>query len=104
MAWDISDIAVGDEVTVTVTILKLLDEGRASVSIPYYGFPHSVRAPKRVKAGDKLDLTGTVMRIDVEDRKITVDLPARITIGIEAVTGWEPAPHRDQTPPRDIPD
>lgn len=104
MAWDISDIAPGDEVTVTVTVIKLMDDGRASVSIPYYGFPHSVRPPRKVKPGGKLDLAGTVIRVDEEDRKVTVDLPGRVTIGIEAVTGWEPAPHRDQTPPRDIPD
>ncbi|MER9862303.1 hypothetical protein [Mesorhizobium sp. M0185] len=47
MAWEIADINIGDEVAITVTVLKLLDDGRASVSIPSYGFPHSIPAPKK---------------------------------------------------------
>ncbi|WP_376705517.1 hypothetical protein RQ479_13865 [Mesorhizobium sp. ISC25] len=47
MAWKIEDINVGEEVAIAVTVLKLLDDGRASVSIPSYGFPHSIPAPRR---------------------------------------------------------
>ncbi|MER8374470.1 hypothetical protein [Mesorhizobium sp. M0488] len=77
MAWEISDINIGDEVAVTVTVLKLLDDGRASVSIPSCGFPYSIPVPKKAKPGDKLQLTGEVTRVDEDHRIVTVKAGGR---------------------------
>ncbi|MER8909006.1 hypothetical protein NKH99_15195 [Mesorhizobium sp. M0854] len=90
MAWEIADINIGDEVAITVTVLKLLDDGRASVSIPSYGFPHSVPAPKRSKPGDELQLTGEVTRVDEENRKVTVKAGGLITVDADTITDWTP--------------
>lgn len=104
MAWTISDIDVGDEVTITVTLLKVL-EGRASVSIPYYAFPHSIPAPKKAKPGQKIDLVGEVSRVDMEDGLVTVKgLPGTVTLDVAAITGWSASPHREGIELRDQPD
>ncbi|MER8380679.1 hypothetical protein [Mesorhizobium sp. M1399] len=96
MAWDITDITIGDEVTITVTIVKLLDDGRVSVDIPYYGFPHSIPAPKKAKAGQHIDLVGEVTRVDEDDRLVTVKgLPGLVTVDVAAITGWTPSPARN---------
>jgi hypothetical protein len=71
-------INIGDEVTINATILRLYDNnGRASVSIPTSDFPYSIDAPKKAKPGDKLPLTGLVMRIDDQDRKSNRQAQAR---------------------------
>ncbi|RUV47490.1 MULTISPECIES: hypothetical protein [unclassified Mesorhizobium] len=106
MAWDISDITIGDEVTITATILKLLDyDGRASISIPSYGFPYSIRAPKKAKPGGQVELTGEVTRIDEGAGLVTVKLGIPVTVDVSAITRWTPAvrEHRGK-PLRDTPD
>lgn len=90
MAWEIADINIGDEVAITVTVLKLLDDGRASVSIPSYGFPHSIPAPKKSKPGEELQLTGEVTRVDEENRKVTVKAGGLITVDADTITDWTP--------------
>ncbi|TIU48246.1 MAG: solute carrier organic anion transporter [Mesorhizobium sp.] len=107
MAWEISDISIGDEVTVTVTIIKLVDDDqRASVSIPFYGFPHSIPAPKKAKPGQKVDVTGEVSRVDLEDRLVTIKgMPGgTITVDVAAVTGWAASPYREGLGLRDSAD
>lgn len=83
---------VGDEVSHSITILKVLDNGMSSVSIPSYSFPFSIDTPKRAKAGQKVDITGFVTRIDDEDGKLTVRIEGGglVTVDIEAVSR-EPA-------------
>ncbi|RWF49947.1 MAG: hypothetical protein EOS50_30155 [Mesorhizobium sp.] len=106
MAWDISDITIGDEVTITATILKLLDyDGRASISIPSYGFPYSIRAPKKAKPGGQVELTGEVTRIDEDAGLVTVKLGIPVTVDVSAISKWTPAvrEHRGK-PLRDTPD
>lgn len=103
MAWEIAEINVGDEVSITVTVLKLLDDGRASVSIPSYGFPYSIPAPKKAKPGDELQLTGEVTRIDEDDRKVTVKAGGLVTVDVDAISDWTPVP-RKKTVLRDEPD
>ncbi|TIX46547.1 MAG: hypothetical protein E5W81_03710 [Mesorhizobium sp.] len=88
------DINVGDEVAIAVTVLKLLDDGRASVSIPSYGFPHSIPAPRKVKPGDELQLTGEVARVDEEDRTVTLKAGALITVDADTITAWTPNSRR----------
>lgn len=106
MAWEISDIGIGDEVTITVTIIKLVDDGkRVSIDIPYYGFPHSIPAPKKAKPGQKLDLVGEVSRVDLEDGLVTVKgLPGTVTLDVAAITGWSASPYREGIGLRDQPD
>ncbi|RWE95753.1 hypothetical protein [Mesorhizobium sp.] len=108
MAWEISDITIGDEVTITATILKLLDHDDsrvASISIPSYGFPYSIRAPKKAKPGGQVELTGEVTRVDEDNGLITVKLGIPVTVDVSAITRWTPAvrEHRGK-PLRDTPD
>lgn len=91
MAWEISDLKIGDEVTITVTVLKMLDDGRASVSIPSYAFPYSIQSPKKTKAGDELELRGEITRIDEDVRQVTVKAGGLITLDVDAITEWNAA-------------
>ncbi|RWD81325.1 hypothetical protein [Mesorhizobium sp.] len=81
-------VKIGDEVTLTVTILKVLDNGMSSVSIPSYLFPFSIDTPKRTRAGQKVEITGFVTRVDDEDGKVTVRIEGHglVTVDIEAVS------------------
>ncbi|WP_156941533.1 hypothetical protein [Mesorhizobium sp. WSM2561] len=65
-------VKIGDEVTLTVTILKVLDNGMSSVSIPSYSFPFSIDTPKRTRAGQKVEITGFVTRVDDEGGSVSV--------------------------------
>ncbi|TIS95036.1 hypothetical protein [Mesorhizobium sp.] len=94
MAWEITDINIGDEVTLTVTVLKMLDGGRASVSIPSYGFSYSIPAAKKTQPGDELQLRGEVTHVDEEDQKITVKAGGLITVDADTITGWTPVPRK----------
>ena len=69
MAWDIE---IGDEVTLTATIIKVLPSGRLSVSIPTYNFPFAIDVPNNKWSGDKVSLVGYVIRVDDQDGKVTV--------------------------------
>ncbi|WP_214476074.1 hypothetical protein [Mesorhizobium sp. dw_380] len=90
MAWKITDISIGDEVAITVTVLRMLDGARASVSIPSYAFPHSMSAPKRTEPGDELELRGKVSRIDAESQKVTLKAGGLITVDADVITDWTP--------------
>jgi hypothetical protein len=94
MAWEIADINIGDEVTLTVTVLRMLDGGRASVSIPSYGFPYSIPAPKKTQPGDELELRGEVTHVDEEDQKVTVKAGVLITVDADTITDWTPVPRK----------
>ncbi|TGQ29032.1 hypothetical protein [Mesorhizobium sp. M00.F.Ca.ET.216.01.1.1] len=93
MAWEITGINIGDEVTLTVTVLKMLDDGRASVSIQSYGFPYSIPAAKKTQPGDELQLRGKVTHVDEEDQKVTVKAGGLITDG-DTITDWTPVPRK----------
>ncbi|AZO51263.1 hypothetical protein EJ073_28710 [Mesorhizobium sp. M4B.F.Ca.ET.058.02.1.1] len=43
---------VGDEITLTATILKVMEDGVSSVSIPTYNFPLAIDTPK-ARAGEQ---------------------------------------------------
>ncbi|MGX8008895.1 hypothetical protein ACVDG8_007665 [Mesorhizobium sp. ORM8.1] len=57
------DLSIGDEIIIDATIAKLVD-GRASVAIPGYNFPHSIPAPPKAKPKTDNELTGEIRRID----------------------------------------
>ncbi|MFK0687626.1 hypothetical protein ACFX5Q_05380 [Mesorhizobium sp. IMUNJ 23033] len=63
-------IDIGHEVTIGVTILELLDNGRASGNVPTDHFPFLIDAPKKAKPSHELDLTRHVTRVDDEDGKV----------------------------------
>jgi len=60
---------LGDEVTITATIMKVLPGGVSSVNIPSYNYPFAIDTPQKAKPGDKVEITGFVTRIDVEEGK-----------------------------------
>ncbi|MCV3210031.1 hypothetical protein OHD62_19505 [Mesorhizobium sp. YC-39] len=89
--------------TNTVTVLKMVDDGRASVSIPSYAFPYPIQAPKKTKAGDELELRGEITRVDEDVRQLTSKAGDLITVEVDAITEWNPAP-RKRAPLRDSSD
>ncbi|TPI10274.1 hypothetical protein FJW10_29615 [Mesorhizobium sp. B4-1-1] len=98
------ELGIGDEVAITATIIKLVD-GRASVSIPGYNFPHSITAPAKAKPRDQVELTGEVRRIDEADGMVTIAIGGLITIpsvNVRLVAKYRP-PHR-RSPLLDKPD
>lgn len=76
-------LGIGDEVALTATIIKLVD-GRASISIPGYNFPHSIPAPAKAKARDQVELTAEVTRVDPDDGTVTIHLSLGGVITIPA--------------------
>jgi len=77
-------IHIGDEVAVTATVRRRVTEDRVSVSIPSYGFPHSIidRASKVTK-GQPIELTGDVTHIDGE--WVTVNLGFPVTVNADTL-------------------
>ena len=80
-------IEIGDEVTITATVLKVLETGRASVSIPSYKFPYAIDPPRKAKVGDKIPISGYVTRIDEDFGKLTVRIGGLITIDMNSIVG-----------------
>ncbi|AZO71314.1 MAG: hypothetical protein E5V92_04165 [Mesorhizobium sp.] len=85
-------IKVGDEVAITATVRRRVTEDRVSVSIPSYGFPHSiVDKTSTVKKGQHIELTGDVTHIDGD--LVTVNLGVPVTVNIDTlkvVTSYVP--------------
>lgn len=77
-------IKVGDEVAITATMRKRVTKDRVSVSIPNYGFPHSiVDRTSTLKKGQRIELTGDVLRVD--ENTVTVNLSPPVTVDIDVV-------------------
>ncbi|TPN74531.1 hypothetical protein FJ987_24835 [Mesorhizobium sp. CU2] len=58
-------IKVGDTVAITATVRKRVTEDRVSVLIPSYSQPHSiVNTTPNISSGQKIELTGEVLRVD----------------------------------------
>ncbi|WP_348631712.1 hypothetical protein [Mesorhizobium sp. M1D.F.Ca.ET.234.01.1.1] len=58
-------INIGDEVAVTATVRRRVTEDRVSVSIPSYGFPHSiVDRTSKVEKGQQIELVGDVTHVE----------------------------------------
>lgn len=57
-------INIGDDVVITATARRRVTEDRISVSIPFYGFPHSiVDRTSQAKRGPPIELDGDVTRV-----------------------------------------
>lgn len=78
-------IKVGDEVAITATVRRRVTDDRVSVSIPSYGFPHSIvdRTSKEVKKGQPIELIGDVTHIDGD--LVTVNLGVPVTVNVDTL-------------------
>ncbi|CDX45668.1 hypothetical protein [Mesorhizobium sp. ORS 3428] len=85
-------INIGDEVAITATVRRRVTDDRISVSIPAYGFPHSiVDRTSKVKKGRPIELVGDVAHIDGE--WVTVNLGVQVTVNVDTlklVTAYKP--------------
>lgn len=93
-------INIGDEVAITATVRRRVTEDRVSVSIPSYGFPHSiVDHTSKVKKGQPMELIGDVTQI--EDEWVTVNLGVPVTVNIDTlrlVTAYKPPTRKVDKP------
>lgn len=95
-------IDIGDEVTLTATILMVRRSGRACVSIPSYNLPIAIEPPRKAKPGEKVAITGYVTRVDDEAGKVTVKITARVMVEIDTATAQRKSyPSERQKPVRD---
>ncbi|RWM28487.1 hypothetical protein [Mesorhizobium sp.] len=75
---------IGDEVAITATVRRRVTEDRVSVSIPSYGFPHSIIDKKsKVKRGQPIELVGDITHIDAE--WVTVNLGVPVTVNMDTL-------------------
>ncbi|TIQ37155.1 MAG: hypothetical protein E5X48_07255 [Mesorhizobium sp.] len=85
-------VNIGDEVAVTATVRRRVTEDRVSVSIPSYGFPHSIVDRKsKVRKGQLVELIGHVTHVDGE--WVTVNLGVPVTVNMDTlrlVTAYKP--------------
>ncbi|MDX8447433.1 hypothetical protein [Mesorhizobium captivum] len=92
------DIHIGDEVAITATVRRRVTEDRVSVSIPSYGFPHSiVDRTSTVKKGQPIELVGDVTHIDGE--WVTVNFGVPVTVNMDTlrlVTSYKPPTRKAQ--------
>jgi hypothetical protein len=81
---------VGDRVTVAATIRSFVTD-MASVAIPSFNHPFSVRPTKGAKVGDEVYVFGEVTR--AEDHAITVDFDdgGRVTLNEDVLSLVEKA-------------
>lgn len=77
-------INIGDEVAITATVRRRVTDDRVSVSIPSFGFPHSiVDRTSKVKKGQHIELTGDVTHIDGD--LVTVNLGVPVTVNADTI-------------------
>jgi hypothetical protein len=93
MADKATDIDIGDEITLEITIVKLMDGGRASVQIAGYDFPFSMAVPPKSKPGDHIELTREAVRVDDDLGTVTVSIGQPVTVR-QASVGVTKAPGR----------
>ncbi|MET3522064.1 hypothetical protein [Mesorhizobium abyssinicae] len=75
----------------TATILKVMEDGVSSVSIPTYNFPLAIDTPKKARAGEKVPISGAT-RVDSTDGKITVriDGGGLVTVDFDSIADCSP--------------
>ncbi|RUV41064.1 MAG: hypothetical protein EOQ55_00600 [Mesorhizobium sp.] len=84
--------SIGDEVAIDATVRRRVTDDRISVSIPSYGFPHSIiDRTSKVKKGQPIELVGDVTHIDGD--LVTVNLGVPVTVNADTlrlVTAYRP--------------
>lgn len=85
-------LKIGDEVAITATVRRRVTEDRVSVSIPSYGFPHSiVDRTSKVKKGQPVELIGDVTHIDGDLVTVNLGVPVTVNGGtLRLVTAYRP--------------
>ncbi|RWI96066.1 hypothetical protein [Mesorhizobium sp.] len=91
MADKTIDIDIGDEITLEITIVKMLDGERASCQIAGYDHPFSMVVPPKSKPGDHFELTREAKRVDDDLGTVTVNVGYPITVR-QASVGVTKAP------------
>ncbi|TJV19710.1 hypothetical protein [Mesorhizobium sp.] len=77
-------INIGDEVVIMATVRRRVTEDRVSVSIPSYGFPHSIiDRTSKVKKGQPIELIGHVIHIDGDLATVNFGVP--ITVNLDTL-------------------
>ncbi|RUU39354.1 hypothetical protein EOC93_22260 [Mesorhizobium sp. M6A.T.Ce.TU.002.03.1.1] len=98
-------IGIGDVVAITATVRRRVTEDRVSVSIPSYGFPHSIIDHTKVKRGQQIELRGEITRIDEEGGRVTIAMGPLVTVDIDRVRLVEKhRPPKRRKPLRDMVD
>jgi hypothetical protein len=69
----------GDRVSVKATIRKFVTD-QASVTIPSFNFPFSIKPTKGAKLGDEVILVGEVTRADGDNITVDFDDGGRATL------------------------
>lgn len=85
-------IKVGDEVAITATVRRRVTEDRVSVSIPSYGFPHSiVDRTSNVQKGQPIELIGSVTHINGELATVNFGVPITVNMDtLRLVNSYKP--------------
>lgn len=85
---------VGDRVAVTATIRSFVAD-RASVAIPSFNYPFSVKPEKGAKIGEEIRLFGAVTGVDDDGVTVDFDEGGRVTLSADVITLVEKAkPHK----------
>ncbi|MER8746007.1 hypothetical protein NKH54_23405 [Mesorhizobium sp. M1004] len=81
----VSGLKIGDEVVIDATIIRRVTDHRISVSIPTYGFPHSVRdSTTKVVKGQTIELIGSVTRVEMDAVTVSLGGPV-VTVALDVV-------------------
>ncbi|MEO5760646.1 MAG: hypothetical protein ABIQ51_27745 [Mesorhizobium sp.] len=85
---------MGDEITVTATIGRILLSGRARVTIPSFDYPFAIYPPQKAKSGDQVALIGHVRRVEGQGSAFAIRLEegGLVTIERASITAWRSAP------------
>ncbi|MER9947693.1 hypothetical protein [Mesorhizobium sp. M0047] len=83
---------VGDEITLSATILKVMEDGVSSVSVPTYNFPLAIDTPQKAKVGQKVEISGFATRVDQEDGKVTIRIDGcgLVTVDMDSIAEVSP--------------
>jgi hypothetical protein len=81
---------IGDRVTVTASIRSFVAD-MASVTLPSFNFPFSVKPRKGAKIGEEVHLFGEVTRADADGVTVDFDDGGRATLNAEVLTLVEKA-------------
>ncbi|TIP07756.1 hypothetical protein [Mesorhizobium sp.] len=83
------DILIGDEITLTATILKILPDGSRALAFRPTSFPTPSTRQEKAKPGMKVELIGYATRVDDEDGKVTVKIGDLVMVDQDSITNWK---------------
>ncbi|ESY64429.1 hypothetical protein NKI77_31270 [Mesorhizobium opportunistum] len=85
-------ISIGDEVAIVATVRRRVTADRVSVSIPSYGFPHSIiDRTSQVQQGQPIELIGSVTHIDGDLATVNFGVPITVNLDtLRLVNAYKP--------------